>query len=267
VTVDGGADATVSMFGFEMHLLSLRSAVESVVDLAQAPAGSYIVTMNADHVVKLNKNQRFRDAYRSAGRRFVDGMPVYWIASRRAGIKPGRVAGSEMLPLVLGACERRGLSVYIFGGNPDAQARSERVLRQLYPSLRIVGWESTWVDVESSSAEFAATAQQVIAQRPDVVVVALGAPKQEYWAHAVAPLLGKGCILPIGAGLDFLTGDMPRAPALLRSGGMEWAWRLALEPRRLGRRYIQGNLLFIWLCIRTALGARALSNDGRGGPP
>lgn len=254
----GAASAATSLFGFRVALMPLPSAVDEVLALSQSPGGSYVVTMNADHVVKLNSDDRLRSAYCGADVRFVDGMPVYWLATRRAAQHYGRVAGSDLLPAVLRESERLGLGVYVVGGPVGQQSWGESALRRKYPGLRLLGWEAPWLDASSPAAELSRSASHLITANPDVVVVALGAPKQEYWAQAVAPHMRKGVILPIGAGLEFVTGARRRAPKVMRATGLEWAWRLAMEPRRLGKRYLVGNFSFLALCLATKFGSEAL---------
>lgn len=254
----------VQLFNLAISTEGLDSAVETIVSQASRRPASFVVTMNADHVVKLATTRSFQVAYRRAQCVFADGMPIYWMTLLRGAQRCGRVAGSDLLPRVLKRCEDEGISTYFVGGDPARISSMRQRIRSLYPRLIVLGCEAPIIPPDASRDSILRTAERVVAQKPQLIVAALGAPKQELWASTVVQNLTAGCILPVGAALDFMLGEKRRAPILLQLAGLEWVYRLAHEPRRLARRYIVGNLVFLRICWRTRLGRRAIAMDGEG---
>ena len=132
---------------------------------------------------------------------------------------------------------QRDLRVYLLGGAPRVGDSAARALRKAVPGLRIVGIDAPRIDVDSGALDEAVLAR-VNAASPDLVLVALGCPKQEIFMHLAAAALRPAVLLGIGASLDFWAGTARRAPPWVSAAGLEWLYRLAHEPRRLWRRYL-----------------------------
>ena len=168
----------------------------------------------------------------------LDGAPLVSRVRRWSGEPYPRLAGADLLGPLLAEVARLGAVVGFLGGQqPMLDALRERLATD-YPALRIGGcWSPTREELGDSDAN-ATLIGQVRAARVDVLVVGLGKPRQELWIDAYAELTGARVLLAFGASADFLAGQVTRAPQWLRDHGLEWSYRLAHEPRRLGRRYL-----------------------------
>jgi exopolysaccharide biosynthesis WecB/TagA/CpsF family protein len=168
----------------------------------------------------------------------LDGAPLVRHAAHLTGRAWPRLAGSDLISPVLDAAEARGLTVGFLGGRPEVLDTLARTLASERPGLAVGGlWSPDRGDLDDAE-RCRVWAEKVRAAQVDVLVVGLGKPRQERWIVRYGPLTGAAVLLAFGAVVDFLAGAVQRAPEAVRDHGMEWAWRLALEPRRLARRYL-----------------------------
>jgi exopolysaccharide biosynthesis WecB/TagA/CpsF family protein len=207
-----------------------------------------------DHVVRLQKDPEFREAYRGASLVVADGMPVVW-ASRLLGkgLKQ-RVTGSDLVPEVCRLASETGRTVFFLGGNPGVAEKAGENLAKLYPGLKVAGSYAPPLGFEKDPARDEETLRRVNEAKPDILLIALSAPKQEKWIHRHRDRLQFRLALSIGCGLDYQAGAARRAPGWMRRVGLEWLWRIVLEPKRLARRYLVEDMAFIRIFIREWLG-------------
>lgn len=150
------------------------------------------------------------------------------------------------MPAVMERGRPAGLRHFLFGSTPDVIRLLESRLRNLIPGVEIVGAHAPAITEEHLPSSLV----RVKSTRPNIIWVALGAPRQELWMQRHAPDLRPALMLGVGAAFDFLAGTKPRAPGLLKDSGFEWLHRLASEPVRLGPRYLKANSAFILLAPR-----------------
>ncbi len=188
----------------------------------------------------------------------ADGISVL-LAARILGLRlPQRVAGSDLVPTLFQAAGERGpLKVFLLGAGPGVAERAAQNILARWPQVEVVGTYCPPLGFEKDSLENDRILAQIAAARPDVLVVGLGAPKQELWVHAHRQRIQAPIALCAGASIDFLAGEKRRAPVWMRRAGLEWLHRLASEPRRLFRRYARDAWIFPQLlCRELLLGAR-----------
>ena len=199
---------------------------------------------NAFLVTLAASDRGFAEALNKASLCLPDGMSVVW-GARLLGVRiPERVPGGEFMERMCALCAANGLSVYLLGGMPGAAEGAARVLKQRYPELHVAGTDCPPLGFEQDEALNEAVRARIVAARPDLLCVALGAPKQEIWMLDECGSLPVGAALSVGAALDTQAGLRKRAPAWTHNIGAEWLYRLAMEPRRLWKRYLLGNLVF-----------------------
>jgi N-acetylglucosaminyldiphosphoundecaprenol N-acetyl-beta-D-mannosaminyltransferase len=155
-----------------------------------------------------------------------------------------RIAGPDLMPLVIGAGQETGIRHFLFGSTPEVLALLKDRLSERYPACIIAGAISPPFR-SLSDDENARIAEQIVASGADIVWVGLGLPKQDEWLNRSADLFAPAVGLGVGAAFDFLAGTKPRAPVWVQEAGFEWLHRLASEPRRLGRRYATTNTEFL----------------------
>lgn len=221
-----------------------------------------IVGPNAHLVTMAQEDRRFAVAMQAADLSVPDGISVV-LASRllRAPI-PERVPGGDLMERMCAEAARYGFSVFFLGGLPGAAIMAARNLQERYPGLNICGTYCPPMGFENNPGELARMRANINAAEPDLLCVAFGAPKQEIWMQENRDRVRVGAILPVGAAFDTHAGLRRRAPKWVQWMGMEWGFRLAMEPRRLWRRYLIGNPKFValtlrqWMRERTALALR-----------
>lgn len=211
--------------------------------------GFTLYTLNLDHLVKRRQNAAFRALYARATFVTADGWPVVSLA-RRAAPTIARTAGSDCVVPLCQLAARCGVSVALFGSTAAILDAAASRLRGLCPGLEIALCEAPPFGFDPLGATGLAAMTRIAASGARLCFVALGAPKQEIFADRAfldCPDVGFACI---GASLDFIAGIQRRAPLVVQRLRLEWAWRLAAQPRRLGRRYLDCAILFARLAVQ-----------------
>ena len=184
---------------------------------------------------------------------FCDGAGVALAARILRLPVPARITYADWMWKLAGFAAREGLTIYLLGASPGVAEEAARKLRRRHPALRISGAEHGYFDKSSGSPENEAALARVFAARPDILVVGFGMPLQERWISENRHGLGCGVVLAGGAAFDYVSGRARRGPKFLTGNGLEWLARLAIEPRRLWRRYVIGNPVFLARVIRSRL--------------
>ncbi len=213
---------------------------------------SHVVHFCAAHpTVEARRDPGYRQILNRGALNVPDGMPVAW-AARLFGSKTERLAGTDAMVLAASWGVDRGLRHYLYGGTPETLERLERRLEQAYPGILIVGAESPPFRPVSDE-ELAESVRRMQEAGAQALWVGLGAPKQDLTAHRLRSMRAAPVILCVGAAFDFIAGSVPRAPVWMQRSGLEWVHRLASEPRRLWRRYLVGNPMFVSGVLRDRL--------------
>ncbi|MDX1947213.1 MAG: WecB/TagA/CpsF family glycosyltransferase [Pirellulaceae bacterium] len=245
--------ARIQLFGVAIDPLRMEQAVRQIQAwvAADEPRCRYVVTPNVDHVVMLQHHAGLQAAYRDAGLILADGAPVIWSARLLGKPLPGRVAGSDLVPALFAAAdENRPLSVYLLGAAPGVGERAAANIERRWPAVRVVGHYSPPLGFEKDEAENEAILAKIAAARPDVLILGLGAPKQELWISRHHGQIAARAALCVGATIDFLAGEKARAPLWMQDAGLEWLHRVLSEPRRLARRYARDAWIFPRILFR-----------------
>jgi N-acetylglucosaminyldiphosphoundecaprenol N-acetyl-beta-D-mannosaminyltransferase len=237
--------------------VSFAGALERIAWLVDSGQGGSVFTPNVDHVVTAETDARFREAHAVASLSLADGKPLLWASRLLGSPLPAKVSGSDLVwPLMEQAAARRW-RVYLLGGAPGVADEAAEVLRRKL-GVVIVGVDASHVSLEPPVDGVDPVADRVKAARPNLLLVALGAPKQEIWIHRNRERIGPAVALGIGASLDFVTGRVRRAPRWMSEAGLEWLVRLAQEPRRMAVRYLWKDPRFALILAREIAGPRSL---------
>lgn len=244
------------LFSYMVDRVTMAQTVERLLSWCAAGDGvcRYVVTPNVNHTVLLEHHAGLRRAYRDASLVLIDGMPIYWAARLLRRHVPERVAGSDLAPRLFEAAERKGgVSAFLLGAGPGVAQRAAERIEARWPAVRVVGVCSPPLGFERDDRQNDAIIDEIVAARPDVLLVGLGAPKQELWVHAHRHRLATPVALCIGATIDFLAEEKRRAPKWMRATGLEWLHRVVSEPRRLVGRYARDAWAFPRLMCRELL--------------
>jgi len=235
--------------------VSLSQAIQEIERLVDARQGGAVYTPNVDHVVKAESDEAFRRAYDQVNLSLADGMPVVWAARFLGCPLSGRVAGSDLVIPLIELAARRKWRVYLLGGAPGVAEAAARLLVEHF-SVSVVGFDSPLIGPDGSDAT-GGSVGRARAARADLILVALGPPKQELWIHRATDALRPAVALGIGAALDYLVGRLKRPPRWVSRAGLEWMFRLLQEPRRLWRRYLVEGPRFAPIVLATRRSPRS----------
>jgi len=242
---------TVSICHARVHGLRLPEAVHLISAYAADLQGpTYVVTPNAQHIVLLDKDPYFREIYSHAGLVLPDGFSLL-LAARLVGKKlRERVTGVDLFKALCRRAAEMGLKVCLLGGKPGSAELAARKLKAAFPKLTIAGTYCPVLGFERDPAQLSEIADRIRQARPHILFVGLGAPKQENWIYEHGLKLGVPVCVGIGGSFEMIGGMVPRAPHWMQVSGLEWLYRLALEPRRLWKRYLIGNFRFMAMVLR-----------------
>jgi len=231
--------------------ISIDETVEQISAMVQQKRlrSVHVATPNAQFVQIARKDPHFASILEVADLSVADGVPLVWACRFLGHPIPGRVNGTDLMVRLCEVAALRGHTVYLMGGRPGAAEGAAKNLVQSYPGLKVVGTDCPPMGFMDDPALSAEAAARVDAAAPDFLFVGLGAPKQEYWIQGHLNTSAKAMI-GVGGSFELIAGITTRAPLLFQRNGLEWLWRLAVEPGRLWKRYLVGNTLFIALVFR-----------------
>lgn len=252
------APPSIDLLGVTIHRVTNAEALAHSLHLAARRDGDLVMTPNADHMLRLRRDADFRRLYEHATFVLADGVSVVW-ASRILGVPlPERVAGSDLTPALCEQAARQGLTYFFVGGNPGDAEKAAAVLAARAGRDGCVGIDCPPFGFEKDPSYVDGLVARIQAANPHIVCVGLGSPKQERLMVALQTRLsGFGAMLGVGVTFSFIAGTVKRAPNLFRKLALEWLWRLACEPRRLWRRYLDNLVCFPWLVLKTRLLGRS----------
>jgi exopolysaccharide biosynthesis WecB/TagA/CpsF family protein len=212
-----------------------------------------VVTINTDFLVRAQTDQQIRRIFEESSLNLADGAPVVWLARLLGRRLPGRVAGADLVPQLMGVAAEHGAGVFMLGGEDGAAWEAAQNLQQMFPGLVIAGcYEPPRAPIEGMANDD--ILRQIEASGADILLVALGHPKQERWIDLHRSQLQVSVAIGVGCVFDLLAGRTHRAPQWMRRSGLEWLYRLVSQPRRLAHRYATDAG---WLPV---LAARALAD-------
>jgi N-acetylglucosaminyldiphosphoundecaprenol N-acetyl-beta-D-mannosaminyltransferase len=236
--------------GVRIDTVDLKSAVDLIESAVSGRSPIQIATVNLDFLVRAQRSVELRSVLTRSELNVADGMPLVWLSKLAGRPLPGRTAGSDLVPLALSRLAAMGARVFLFGGERAVALEAGRRLVEAYPGLVIAGHcEPPRTAIERMPNR--SIVRLIQAARPDVLLVALGNPKQELWIARHRDALGVSVAIGVGCTLDLLAGKSRRAPRWMQTTGLEWLFRLGQEPGRLFSRYVMDSL---WLA-RFAVGA------------
>lgn len=241
-----GGPQTVSLFGMQVSQVSMNQAVDTLLDWCYSPrvdACRFVVTPNVDHAVMFQEHAGFRAAYENSSLVLADGLPLVISARAFGRSLPERVAGSDVVPALFSAADRP-LRVFLLGAAPGVAELAASRIHDQWPNVRVVGTFSPPQGFENDPVQDSRAIAELNAVEHDLLIVGLGAPKQEIWVNVHRHELQAKVVICGGATIDFLAGHRRRSPVWMRRCGLEWLHRVGSEPRRLARRYARDAWVF-----------------------
>lgn len=252
--------ARVEVGGVELTAITEAAVVARVRAQWRAGCGGMIVTANVDILRAVARDRSLGTLVAHASLVVADGMPLLWAARLRGEELPERVAGSSLVFSLSEAAAADGRSIFLLGGEPGVPEAAGRALQSRFPGLRVAGTAAPPLGFEQTEHGMSELVRTVAAAAPDLVLVGLGFPKQEQTILRLRAALPDSWYLGCGAGIPMAAGQFRRAPEIMQRLGMEWLHRLALEPRRLIRRYLWDDLPFALTLLSGAIRSRLTSS-------
>ena len=230
----------INILGVAFDALTLGEAEERADALLCSGAGGYIVTANPEIVLRCREDAAYAAAVNGAKLVLADGVGDLCAARILGTPLPGRVAGADLVPRLLARLAERGGSVFLYGARPGVAERAGESLQSACPGLRIAGTENGYISDETALLE------ALEREKPDLLLLGLGAPRQELWM-AENRQRTPAVMIGVGGLLDVFAGDIPRAPESWQRLGLEWLYRLLCEPRSFKRVIRLPKILFLAL--------------------
>jgi len=249
------------VLGIPLALTDYAETLDWIDATAATKRRGYICVAAVHTVMACQEDPELREAVLGADFTVPDGQPLVWAMNALGHDLPSRVYGPELMDRACARGAQSGQRMYLYGGrNQGALVQLALNLRRRYPGLQIVGGYAPPY-CELTSEEEDAIVDEINRSRADVVWVGIGVPKQEKWMARMRPRLQSPVLVGVGAAFDFHAGLVPQAPEWIQHIGLEWAYRLAHEPRRLWKRYARYNPLFVTGFARQLAIARLRSRN------
>lgn len=252
---DVRADRSISLFGLDVMDTTLERAARWIVSRAQFSLPTQISFLNADCVNIMHRNRRYREALQRSARIFADGAGVRLAAKLSGHTLQDNVNGTDLFPILCRQAAQSNVGIYLFGAREGRARAAGNLMRLANPYLTISGCHHGYIQ---DAGEEDRLIDDINASGAGIVLIGLGAPAQELWIARNRHRIAAPVVIGVGGLFDYYSGSVARAPLSFRKAGMEWVWRLAMEPRRLARRYILGNAEFLLrMAVATIIAPKA----------
>lgn len=247
--------ARVNILGIGISAITLDKAVQRISTWIDRGVRHYVNVCTVHTIMECHRNPELFNIVNKSGLAVPDGMPLVWLGHYCGFKEMNRGYGPDLMLALCDYSVSRGYKHFFYGGNDGVAQELSDVLARRYPGLQIVGaYSPPFGDV--GLLEEQSVIETINDLHPDIVWVGLGTPKQDYWVANHRKFLNAPVLIAVGAAFDFHTGRVRQAPELMQRSGLEWLFRLAIEPRRLAHRYLVYNPLFIMHILLQLIGIK-----------
>lgn len=242
----------IDVLGVKVNVTNLSLASQTISQWIDSRQKTYVCVAPVSTIVDCQKDKKYQEIVNNSGMTTPDGMPLVWLGKIHGEKTIERTYGPDLMLHLCSFSQDKGYRHYFYGSSAKTIELLQQRLKKQFPGLNIVGSFSPPLR-DARAMEEGEILAQINAANPDILWVALGSPKQDYWMHLHRSRLNVPVMIGIGAAFDFLAGTKPQAPVWMRRCGLEWFFRLLSEPRRLWKRYLLGNTEFIYLLAKNTL--------------
>lgn len=250
-----------NVLGVGISIINLDTAVAAIADAVAARSKGYICVTGVHGVTEAQDDPAFRHILNGAFLNTPDGMPMVWMSKLTGFRGIDRVYGPDLMLRVFEWSQSSGCRHFFYGGAPGVADELKARLTARFPSVQVVGTYCPPFRPLNPEEQAALTAQ-VATARPDMFWVGLSTPKQERFMAEYLPRLETTLMVGVGAAFDFHAGRVKQAPRWMQRSGLEWFYRLCSEPKRLWKRYLRNNPLFVARAFTQLAGLRRYSIEG-----
>ncbi len=251
-----GSVPRVNILGVGVTVVSLPEAIATLEKWREERRRDYVCCVPVHGLVTAQRDSAIRSAINRAGLVTMDGMPLVWLCRRAGFAQASRVCGPDLLEAMCARAPQQGHRHFFYGSSAQVVQQLVSRLSQRFPGLVVAGYLSPPfrpLTAEEDAADVAA----INAAQPDFVWVGMGMPKQEKWMASHVGRIHAAALLGVGAAFDFHAGTKPRAPLWMQRSGFEWLFRLISEPRRLAKRYLVDNTIFVARTLQQLTGLKS----------
>jgi N-acetylglucosaminyldiphosphoundecaprenol N-acetyl-beta-D-mannosaminyltransferase len=241
----------VDMLGVPIARIDMEGALARVEQFIQERSPHMVVTSDGTSIVRAQEDAEYQEIVRGADMVTADGRGLVWMARVLGLPVKDRVSGVDMMDRLCALAAQRGYTVYLLGAQPGVAEEAARVMETRYPGLQVAGIQHGYFAAEEEPEVVA----RIAAVRPDILLVAFGAPRQEKWIRRHMEAARASVAIGVGGSFDVYAGRVERAPVWMQQAGLEWLWRAARDPKRIPRLWALPRLVFITL--RAALTGRS----------
>ena len=251
------------LLGLAFDAVTMETAVARCLEFCRVPRTSHtVVTANASHLCMMRHDPQLARACRAANLTVADGMSVVWALRASGQPAPERVAGVDLMARLLAAAGAQRLRVYFLGARREVVTALVEASRVQYPGIEIAGFRDGYFGPDDHRA----IVEEIRASGAHMLFVGMPTPFKETWCERHRQRLDVPVIMGVGGSFDVLAGFIRRAPRWAQAAGLEWFWRLLMEPRKLWKRYLTTNVEFVWLAGRESRRAPPGTTDSHAGP-
>ena len=248
-TTDGAAasNGATEIFDIGIQTAPPAELLRRILGLVEEGGRHRVSYVNAHVLNQSQSNPDLRRALQGCDLVYCDGYGVR-LAARLIGLRvPYRMTGADWIWGVAALCQESGRSLYLLGSDPGSSSQAADALRRWYPRLDVRGTHHGYLGLGSPHSD--RVVEHIAEHRPDVLLVGMGTPAQELWVDANYDRIDASVVWTVGALFDYVSGRVPRAPHWIADNGLEWIFRLSVEPRRMWRRYLLGNPAFLYRVV------------------
>lgn len=227
--------------------VTMKEAIDGIDELINTKKKSYVVAVNVDVIMKIEKDEYLKKITDEADMVFVDGKPLIWISKMHKQPIKEKISGSDLVPELCKLAAEKGYSIFILGGADGVAEAAEKNLVQQYPGIQIVGTYAPPFGFEKNQKELDKINTMISDVHPDLLITCFGCPKQEKFIYENINHYNATVSVCAGATVDFLAGNVKRAPEWMSKHGLEWFYRFTREPKRLFKRYFVDDVKIIGL--------------------
>lgn len=242
--------ARINFLNIKVDNLTMDEALSKIDFLIQTKEPSFVVTPNMDHIVKVEEDSEFKEVYENADLILTDGKPLIWISNILKRPIKEKISGSDIFPRICEMAAAKEYSLFILGAGKGVALKAKENLIKKYPGLKIKDVYSPTYGFENDEKEIEYICRRIKNSHADILAVALGAPKGEKFIYKWKNKYQVPLSISIGATIDFEAGRVKRAPKWMSNHGLEWAFRIIQEPKRMSKRYFNDALKIIPILIK-----------------
>lgn len=227
--------------------LTMPETIDKIEKMISSKNKSYVVAVNVDVIMKIENDPYLKEIVDNADMVLVDGKPLVWISKIYGRPLKAKISGSDLVPLLCDVAAQKGYSIFIIGGKDGIAEQAQKRLESRLPNIKIVGTYAPPMGFEKDEEELNKINSMISKAKPDLLIACFGCPKQEKWIYENINKYDAKVSICAGATVDFLAGNVKRAPRWMSEHGLEWFYRFLQEPKRMFKRYFVDDVKILKL--------------------